>query len=60
MQREWNLPLAVPKSWLYQGCLERPFGKHVRATHKYPFSLHEGARVEFAPFGKSLPIGPLC
>src|SRR5215472_18919370 len=48
MQRDWNLPPAVAKTWFYQGCLERPFGKRVRATHKYPFSLQDGVRVEFA------------
>src|SRR5215472_15138238 len=48
MQRDWNLPPAVAKTWFYQGCLKRPFGKRVRATHKYAFSLQDGVRVEFA------------
>src|SRR5215469_5522579 len=34
MQREWNLQPVGAKSWFYQGCLKRPFGKHAVAAHK--------------------------
>src|SRR5215469_6302795 len=59
-QREWNLPLAVAKAWFYQGCLERPFSKRVRATHKYAFRLQEGVRVKFARLPKKFCQSVLC
>ena len=60
MQRDWNPPTAVAKSWFYEGCLKRPFGKRVRATHKRPFSLQEGVRVEFARLPKKFCQSVLC
>src|SRR5262249_42894704 len=60
MHRDWNLLSPVAKSWFYQGCLERPFGKCVLATHKYRFSSHEGIRVEFARLPEKLCQSILC
>jgi len=47
MQREWNLPSAVAKSWFYQGRLKRPFGKRAVAAQKDRVDLQEHIRVEF-------------
>jgi len=60
VQREGNLSSPVAKSRFYHRCLERPCGKRLPATHKYPFSLEERIGVEFARLPEKLCQSVLC